>query len=68
MIKIIGAKGNIKDVDDFLKKVESFASKNSLRIQVFNSDLIYGKDHIISAVEHAKRAIERKTNTGRTSA
>ncbi len=63
MIKIIGAKGSIKDVDDFLKKVESFASKNILRIQVFNADMVYGKDHIFSAVEHAKRAIERKTNT-----
>ena len=63
MIIIIGAKGNIEDIDDFLKKVESFASKNSLRIQVFNADLIYGKDHIISSVEHAKRAIERNTNT-----
>jgi KEOPS complex subunit Cgi121 len=63
MIKIIGAKGNIQDVDDFLKKIESFASKNGLKIQVFNADLIYGKDHIISAVEHANRSIDRKTNT-----
>jgi len=63
MIKIIGAKGFIKDIDDFLKKVESLAIKNNLAIQVFNADLIYGKDHIISAVEHARRAIERKTNT-----
>lgn len=63
MIKIVGAKGNIKDVDDFLKKVGSFASKNSVTIQVFNADMIYGENHIISAVEHARRAIERKKNT-----
>ena len=63
MIKIVGSKGNIKDVDDFLKKVGSFTSKNSLIIQVFNADMIYGKNHIISAVEHAKRAMKRKTNT-----
>lgn len=63
MIKIVGSKGNIKDIDDFLKKVRNFAAKNSLIIQVFNADMIYGKDHIISAVEHARRAIERKTNT-----
>ena len=63
MINIIGLRGNIKDVDDFLKKIGSFASKNNLIIQVFNADLIYGKNHIISAVEHAKRAIKRKTNT-----
>ena len=63
MIKIVGAKGNIKNIDDFLAKVGNFAEKNSLIIQVFNADMIYGKDHIISAVEHARRAIERKKNT-----
>jgi len=63
MIKIIGAKGNIKDIDVFLKKIEDFANKNNLVIQSFNADMIYGEDHIISAVEHATRAIERKTNT-----
>ena len=63
MIKIIGAKGEIKDIDVFLKKINSFSTENNLIIQVFNADLIYGKDHIISAVEHAKRAFERKTNT-----
>jgi len=63
MIKIFGSKGNIKNTDAFLKEVEGFANKNNLKIQVFNADLIYGRDHIISAVEHARRAIERKTNT-----
>jgi KEOPS complex subunit Cgi121 len=63
MIKIIGARANIKDVGDFLKKVEDFASEKKLTIQAFNADLIFGKDHIISAVEHARRSIERKTNT-----
>lgn len=63
MIKMIGAKGNIKVIDDFLKKVEDFSNKNNITIQTFNADLIFGKNHIISAVEHAKRAIERKTNT-----
>jgi KEOPS complex subunit Cgi121 len=63
MIKIIGAKGLINDVDVFLKKVEDFATKNNITIQSFNADLIFGRDHISSAVEHAKRSIERKTNT-----
>lgn len=63
MIEIVGLKGYIKDVNNFLKKVGDFASKNSLIIQVFNADMIYGKNHIISAVNHAKRAMERKTNT-----
>jgi len=63
MIKIIGAKGKIDDVDEILNKVNKYSSENNLIIQVFNAELIFGKNHIISAVQHARRAIELKTNT-----
>jgi len=63
MIKIVGAKGNIQSVDSFLEKLESFAKDHTLVIQAFNADVIYGKNHIISAFEHAIRAMEGKTNT-----
>ncbi len=63
MLKIIGAIGSIKDVDIFLKQISSFAKDNNLVIQAFDANVIYGKKHLISAVEHAVRAIERKTNT-----
>jgi len=63
MLKIIGAKGKITDVDSFLKIVNSFAKNNNIIIQVFDADLIFGEKHLISAIEHAKRAIDRKTNT-----
>jgi KEOPS complex subunit Cgi121 len=63
MLKIIGAKGNIKDVDKFLKKVENIAQEFNILIQVFDADLIFGYNHLISAYEHAKRAMLRKTNT-----
>ena len=63
MIKIIGAKGNIQDVESFLKKVTQFVENIDILIQVFDANLIYGKNHLISAFEHAKRAMERKTNT-----
>ena len=63
MIKIIGARGNIQDIDSFLKQVISFAQKLQVIIQVFDADMIFGKAHLISSVEHATRAMERKTNT-----
>jgi KEOPS complex subunit Cgi121 len=63
MIKIIGAKGIIHDVDAFLKKVSQLVEGNDILIQVFDAELVYGKKHLISAFEHAKRAMERKTNT-----
>jgi len=62
MLKIIGAQGRVDDVDKFLKKIRQFADKNNLIIQIFNADLIYGKNHLISAVEHAERAIKKNTN------
>ena len=34
MIKVVGAKGKIKDVDDFLEKISIFAKKNNLIIQI----------------------------------
>jgi len=60
---VVGAKGKIKDVDDFLEKISIFAKNNNVIIQTFDADLVFGKNHIISAVEHAIRAISRKTNT-----
>ena len=66
MIRIVGAKGIIQDVDNFLKQVLNFAQKNNVVIQVFNADMIYGKNHLISAVEHAVRAMKQSTNTTNT--
>ena len=63
MIEIIGAKGKINNVDDFLEKINIFAKENNVIIQTFDADLVFGKNHILSAVEHAVRAISRKTNT-----
>ena len=63
MLKIIGAKGNVSNVDNFLRQISSFAKDHNIIIQAFDADAIYGEKHLISAVEHATRAIKRKTNT-----
>ena len=62
MLKIIGAKGKIDNIDKFLKKIRQFSDENKLIIQIFNADLIYGKNHLVSAVKHAERAFKTKTN------
>jgi KEOPS complex subunit Cgi121 len=66
MYKIIGAKGKISNIDEFLEKINIFCEKKSIVIQVFNAEIIFGDKHIISAYEHAKRAFEEKTNTTNT--
>ncbi len=63
MLKIFGAEGKIDDIDKFLNKINEISEQNNIIIQVFNADLIYGKKHLISAVNHAKRAFKNKTNT-----
>jgi len=63
MITVFGAKGSIKDVDVFLKQMQGFSKKNNVVVQVFDAGVIYGKNHLISAVDHAIRAFERETNT-----
>jgi len=66
MYKIIGAKGFIKNIDDFLEKTRGFSEKNKVVLQVFDAELIYGEKHLVSALTHAKRAFEEKRNTTNT--
>ncbi len=63
MIKIIGAVGEIKNIDSFLKIINNFSKENNILIQTFDANVIFGKKHILSAINHAQRAIDRKTNT-----
>ena len=63
MIKIFGAKGNIQNVDSFLGKIIKYRKEKGLIIQAFNADVIYGKEHLVSAFKHAKRAFKNKTNS-----
>ncbi len=60
---IFAAEGKIKNIEGFLKKINEFSKDNNCIIQMFDADLIYGKDHLKSSLEHAKRAFENRTNT-----
>ena len=66
MIRVIGAHGNIPDVDVFLGQIRGFAQDHHVVIQVFDADVIFGRNHLVSAVEHAVRAVKRNTNTTST--
>ena len=63
MLKIIGAKGNIVNVDKFLEEINSFSDKHKILIQALNAEMIYGEKHLVSAYEHAVRAIDEGRNT-----
>ena len=56
-IVIIGAKGKI-GIDKLIKKMHKFCSL----CQVFDASIICGKEHVMAAYKHAKRAFKYKKN------
>jgi len=62
MITVLGTRGTIKNIDTFVQQLLAFSKQEHLVIQAFDARLIYGKDHLISATTHAKRAFQQGTN------
>jgi KEOPS complex subunit Cgi121 len=63
MITVLGTRGTIKDIESFVQQLIEFSKQEHLVIQAFDARLIFGKDHVISAVTHAKRAFHQGTNS-----
>jgi len=63
MIRIIGAKGKIKNKESLINRIEEYSKSFDVAIQVVDADLVYGFNHLYSAVQHAIRAIKRGTNS-----
>ena len=63
MIQIVGARGIIREVNSFLTRVREFSQTFHCIIQVFDATVIYGEEHLVSAVTHALRAMKRNSNT-----
>jgi KEOPS complex subunit Cgi121 len=59
---VVGARGSISDVDGFLRKLLEFATEEQIVIQALNAELVYGKEHLLSATEHALRSFTQGTN------
>jgi KEOPS complex subunit Cgi121 len=62
MVKIVGAKGNIQNIDRFVQNILKLAEKYNITIQALDADVVYGNDHLVSALQHAKRAFEQGRN------
>ena len=63
MIKIYGFRGKIQDIEHFLEQTSKIVNVKQIDFQVFDGEMIYGKNHLISAFEHAKRAMKQDENT-----
>lgn len=61
-LKIIGCRGKVESVDGFIKKARDFISNKNILLQFLDAEKVLGREHILSAVEHANRSFERKEN------
>jgi KEOPS complex subunit Cgi121 len=59
VIQIICASGRIRNVDAFMKQIQSFSKHEGIVVQAFDASMIYSDDHLLSATIHAKRAFEQ---------
>ncbi len=62
MRDVIGARGHIKDVADFLSKVQEVAVRHHVMIQVLDAEMVYGRLHLLSAYDHAARSFREGSN------
>jgi KEOPS complex subunit Cgi121 len=62
MMILLNTHGSIKNVESFMQQLLFFSTEEQCMIQAFDARLIYGMDHLISAVMHAKRAFQQGTN------
>ena len=60
--EIIGAKGKLGDINKTIEKIKDLNEKHDVTIQLFDAELVYGREHLESAVFHAQRAMSANTN------
>ena len=65
---ILGAKGKIPDTETVINNVKEIGDRYNIELQLVDARLIYGKEHLESAVMHAKRALENKTDLAKSMA
>lgn len=59
---VLGARGDVGDVQEFIRRLREAAREMGLEAQAFDADLVFGEDHLLAAWEHTERAFARGTN------
>lgn len=60
----LGFRGAVRDVEAVLKAARA-AAQGDVSVQLMDAALVCGGDHLLTAVEHARRAFHRGTNSSR---
>jgi len=62
-IEIVGVRTRLADPKAALADLQAFARSRGGWAQILDADHVVGRDHLVSAYEHARRAMETSTNT-----
>jgi len=62
-LKIIGCNGKTDNIEKALEISQKYEKRYGVSLLLLDSSLIYGKEHMKSAVKHAIRAFQEKRNT-----
>lgn len=63
---VVGARGRVTDPKDVLRRVETWARERHVEVLLADARIVFGRDHIESAVLHAERARAQGTMTTRS--
>ncbi len=66
MAMIIGSKHTITDIDQTLEEVNGISKNMGIGIQILDAGLIFGKEHLMVAVEKAERAFAQNMNISKS--
>ncbi|MEE9592425.1 MAG: KEOPS complex subunit Cgi121, partial [Thermoplasmata archaeon] len=59
---VVGARGSVGPVQAFIERLHVAAVESGLEAQAFDSDLVFGEEHLLVAWDHAERAFARGSN------
>ncbi len=59
---VIGARGKIGPVREFVARLREAAGELGLEAQAFDADMVFGAEHLLVAWAHTERAFKRGTN------
>ena len=63
---LCGARGQIRKPEDVLEKLDEFCESEQCEGQIVDADMVFGRTHIITSYEHAKRAFDEERNSSRS--
>jgi len=64
--QVRGARGEISGVDDVLEELKRYCEEKKCEAQLLDASIVFGKAHILSAYEHAKRAFDEGRNSSKS--